>query len=70
MVYSTSGARILLIQREKPTVPWQKYNTADEKAEELGYSRYSERLKRIREGYIFEAEQNALIDRQSDDEDY
>lgn len=38
----------------------QKYNIAAEKAEELGYSRYAELLRRISKLYLWEARQNAV----------
>ena len=37
----------------------QKYILASECAEELGYSRYSEALKKISEMFLWEAKQNA-----------
>jgi len=69
-IFNQRGAHFVDSEGKAERALAQKYNTAAEKAEELGYSRYSELLKRISEGYIFEAEQNALIDRQSDNEDY
>ena len=52
-------------EREKA----DNYKADAEKAEELGYSRYQELLKKIGDRYIWEAEQNALSERQHEDED-
>lgn len=67
-LYNQRGVRFIDPEGKVERTLAQKYSKAAEKAEGLGYSRYSELLKRISERYIFEAEQNALLEHQDEEE--
>lgn len=61
-IYNQRGAHFIDSEGKAERALAQKYNMAAEEAEKLGYSRYSELLRRIGKRYIFEAEQNALVE--------
>lgn len=63
-IYNQRGAYFIDPEGKAEHALAQKYSLAAEKAEEIGYSRYSELLRKISEKYIVEAEQNALRERQ------
>ena len=62
-IYNQRGAHSIDPEGKAERALAQKYNMAAEEAEKLGYSRYSDLLKRIAEGYLLEAEQNAFEER-------
>lgn len=66
-IFNQRGAHVVDPEGKAERALAQEYNTAAEKAEEIGYSCYSELLRKISEKYIFEAEQNALRERQDVD---
>lgn len=68
-LYNQRGAHFVDPEGKPERALAKKYSRAAEKAEGLGYSRYAELLKRISEKYIFEAEQNALIEHRYEEED-
>lgn len=68
-IFNQRGAHFIDPEGKAERTLARKYTMAAEKAEELGYSRYSELLKKIGDRYIWEAEQNALSERQHEDED-
>ncbi len=68
-IYNQRGAHIIDPEGKAERALAQKYNLAAEKAEEYGYSRYSELLREIANNYISEAEYNAFNESRNESDD-